>query len=60
MTLIAGVPVVKLGRMAGQFAKPRSGDWETIDGGGAGGGEQRVSSRHLRNPDPNTARRTFM
>ena len=28
----AGVPVVKLGRMAGQFAKPRSEDLETIDG----------------------------
>ena len=28
----SGVPVVKLGRMAGQFAKPRSEDLETIDG----------------------------
>lgn len=27
-----GVPVVKVGRMAGQFAKPRSADLETIDG----------------------------
>ena len=27
-----GVPVVKIGRMAGQFAKPRSADLETIDG----------------------------
>ena len=26
----AGLPVVKVGRMAGQFAKPRSGDTETI------------------------------
>src|SRR5690606_31137849 len=26
------VPVVKLGRMAGQFAKPRSSDTETVDG----------------------------
>jgi len=26
------VPVVKIGRMAGQFAKPRSADTETIDG----------------------------
>ena len=25
-----GVPVVKLGRIAGQFAKPRSEDMETI------------------------------
>ena len=30
-----GVPVVKIGRMAGQFAKPRSADLETIDGHGA-------------------------
>jgi len=28
----SGLPVVKLGRMAGQFAKPRSEDLETIDG----------------------------
>jgi 3-deoxy-7-phosphoheptulonate synthase len=28
----AGMPVVKVGRMAGQFAKPRSSDVETIDG----------------------------
>jgi 3-deoxy-7-phosphoheptulonate synthase len=27
-----GLPVVKVGRMAGQFAKPRSADTETIDG----------------------------
>ena len=27
-----GVPVVKIGRMAGQFAKPRSADLECIDG----------------------------
>lgn len=27
-----GVPVVKLGRIAGQFAKPRSADTETING----------------------------
>jgi 3-deoxy-7-phosphoheptulonate synthase len=26
------VPVVKIGRMAGQFAKPRSSDTETVDG----------------------------
>jgi 3-deoxy-7-phosphoheptulonate synthase len=32
LTYGAAVPVVKLGRMAGQFAKPRSGDTETIDG----------------------------
>jgi 3-deoxy-D-arabino-heptulosonate 7-phosphate (DAHP) synthase class II len=28
----SGVPVVKIGRMAGQFAKPRSSDMEEIDG----------------------------
>ena len=28
----AGLPVIKLGRMAGQFAKPRSAPSETIDG----------------------------
>ena len=28
----SGVPVVKVGRIAGQFAKPRSSDTETIDG----------------------------
>ena len=32
LTYGAACPVVKVGRMAGQFAKPRSGDNETIDG----------------------------
>ena len=32
MTFSAGKPVVKVGRIAGQFAKPRSSDFETIDG----------------------------
>ena len=32
LTYGAGVPVVKVGRMAGQFAKPRSSATETIDG----------------------------
>ncbi|MSP03793.1 MAG: 3-deoxy-7-phosphoheptulonate synthase class II [Acetobacteraceae bacterium] len=32
LTFGAAMPVVKLGRMAGQFAKPRSSDSETIDG----------------------------
>ena len=32
LTFGATVPVVKLGRMAGQFAKPRSSDTETIEG----------------------------
>ena len=32
LTFGAGCPVVKLGRMAGQFAKPRTSDTETRDG----------------------------
>ncbi len=32
LTFAGKVPVVKVGRMAGQFAKPRSSDLETIDG----------------------------
>lgn len=32
LTFGAGLPVVKMGRMAGQFAKPRSSDEETIGG----------------------------
>jgi 3-deoxy-7-phosphoheptulonate synthase len=32
LTFGGQVPVVKLGRMAGQFAKPRSSDTETVDG----------------------------
>lgn len=32
LTFAASCPVVKVGRLAGQFAKPRSSDFETIDG----------------------------
>jgi len=32
LTFGATVPIVKIGRMAGQFAKPRSSDMETLDG----------------------------
>src|SRR5690242_12496360 len=32
LTFGGATPVVKVGRMAGQFAKPRSADTETIDG----------------------------
>jgi 3-deoxy-7-phosphoheptulonate synthase len=32
LTFGAAVPVVKVGRLAGQFAKPRSSDTETIEG----------------------------
>src|SRR6202451_4616288 len=33
LTFAGGKPMVKVGRMAGQFAKPRSAPIETIDGG---------------------------
>lgn len=32
MTFAGGLPVVKVGRLGGQFAKPRSSDTETING----------------------------
>ncbi len=32
LTYSTGVPVLKVGRIAGQFAKPRSADFETVDG----------------------------
>ena len=32
LTFGASLPVVKIGRMAGQFAKPRSSETETVDG----------------------------
>ena len=32
MTFSGGQPVIKVGRVVGQFAKPRSSDFETIDG----------------------------
>ncbi|WP_457744811.1 class II 3-deoxy-7-phosphoheptulonate synthase [Sulfurimonas sp.] len=32
MTYAGGVPVVKVGRLGGQFAKPRSSNTETLDG----------------------------
>src|SRR5215813_7150471 len=32
LTFAASVPVVKVGRIAGQFAKPRSDDFETLNG----------------------------
>ena len=32
LTYYTGVPVVKVGRIAGQFATPRSSDTETVDG----------------------------
>lgn len=32
LTFASGCPIVKVGRLAGQFAKPRSSDTETING----------------------------
>ncbi|WP_270977124.1 class II 3-deoxy-7-phosphoheptulonate synthase [Campylobacter helveticus] len=32
LTFAGGCPVVKIGRIAGQFAKPRSADYEELDG----------------------------
>ena len=32
MSYLSGLPVVKIGRMAGQFAKPRSNEVETVSG----------------------------
>lgn len=32
LTFAAASPVIKVGRVAGQFAKPRSADFETVDG----------------------------
>ena len=32
LTWGARIPTVRVGRMAGQYAKPRSSSWETVDG----------------------------
>lgn len=32
LTFASGCPVVKIGRIAGQFAKPRSDDFEELNG----------------------------
>jgi 3-deoxy-7-phosphoheptulonate synthase len=54
LTYSAGVPVVKVGRIAGQFAKPRSADFELV------GDEQLPSFRgHIVNSEgPTAAART--
>ena len=57
LTFAADLPVVKIGRIAGQFAKPRSDDFETHDGvtlpsyrgDNINGGE---FTREARTPDP--------
>lgn len=32
LTFASHIPIVKVARMAGQYAKPRSSDFETLDG----------------------------
>ena len=58
LTYAASVPVVKLGRLAGQYAKPRSSDLETRDGRDPAGLPRRRRQRlrlHPRVPDPRPA-----
>ncbi len=65
LTFASHMPVVKLGRMAGQFAKPRSSDTEEV------GGESLPSYRgdivndiafdaDARQPDPDRQKRAYM
>ena len=64
LTFAAGLPVVKVGRIAGQFAKPRSEDLETIDGvtlpsyrgDNINGGEFTLQAR---TPDPERMMRAY-
>jgi 3-deoxy-7-phosphoheptulonate synthase len=64
LTFAAGLPVVKVGRIAGQFAKPRSDDLETIDGitlpsyrgDNVNGGEFTAEAR---TPDPERMMRAY-
>ena len=58
LTYAASVPVVKLGRLAGQYAKPRSSDLETRGGRHAAGLPRRRRQRlrlHPRGPGPRPA-----
>jgi 3-deoxy-7-phosphoheptulonate synthase len=64
LTFAANLPVVKIGRIAGQFAKPRSDDFETQDGvtlpsyrgDNINGGEFTAASR---TPDPERMMRAY-
>ncbi len=64
LTFAAGLPVVKVGRIAGQFAKPRSDDFETQDGvtlpsyrgDNINGGEFTAAAR---TPDPERMMRAY-
>ena len=58
LTYGASVPVVKVGRMAGQYAKPRSSDTETREGVDAAGLPRRHGQRlrvHARGAHPRPA-----
>ncbi|MDV9170864.1 3-deoxy-7-phosphoheptulonate synthase class II [Streptomyces sp. W16] len=64
LTYAASVPVVKVGRIAGQYAKPRSRDTETRDGvtlpvyrGDAVNGQEFTAA--ARTPDPERLRRVY-
>ncbi|MEI9886526.1 MAG: 3-deoxy-7-phosphoheptulonate synthase class II [Rhizomicrobium sp.] len=64
LTFAAGLPVVKIGRIAGQFAKPRSDDFETQNGvtlpsyrgDNINGGEFTAEAR---TPDPERMMRAY-
>src|ERR1700742_2749769 len=64
LTFAANLPVVKIGRIAGQFAKPRSDDFETQDGatlpsyrGDIINGEEFTAA--ARTPDPERMLRAY-
>jgi 3-deoxy-7-phosphoheptulonate synthase len=64
LTYAASVPVVKVGRMAGQYAKPRSKPTETVDGvtlpsyrGDSINGFE--FTPHARTPDPERLKRAY-
>jgi len=64
LTYGASLPIVKMGRMAGQYAKPRSSDTETRDGvelpafrGDAVNGHE--FTREARTPDPRRLLRAY-
>jgi 3-deoxy-7-phosphoheptulonate synthase len=64
MTYGSGKPIIKVGRMAGQFAKPRSSGIETIDGvslpsyrGDNVNGA--AFTEEARTPDPNRMMRAY-
>ena len=62
LTYAASVPVVKVGRMAGQFAKPRSADIEAITGLPSYRGDavnDLTATAQARIPDPNRLLRAY-